>query len=98
MKQHWTCTWTIPATHAALPGHFPGRPLVPGVLLLEVLAATLETRVGGHIARINEVKFVRPLRPDEAAEWHVEVDGRQVCFEVTRAATQIARGRVELAT
>jgi len=97
MKQRWSCTKAVPASHPALPGHFPGRPLVPGVLLLEVLATTLETRVGGHIACIKEVKFLHPLQPDETAEWHVEVDGRQVGFEVTRAAEQIARGRVELA-
>ncbi len=98
MKQHWSCTWTVPTTHPALPGHFPGRPLVPGVLLLEVLATTLEARLGGHIACLNEVKFLHPLQPGETAEWHVEVDDRQVCFEVTQAAAQIARGRVELAT
>jgi 3-hydroxymyristoyl/3-hydroxydecanoyl-(acyl carrier protein) dehydratase len=27
--------FTIPAEHPALPGHFPGRPVVPGALLLD---------------------------------------------------------------
>ena len=31
----------IEADHPSLPGHFPGRPLVPGVMLLEQVALAL---------------------------------------------------------
>ena len=31
----------IDAAHPALPGHFPGQPLVPGVMMLEQVARAL---------------------------------------------------------
>ncbi|MBS1142561.1 MAG: hypothetical protein H6R13_4014, partial [Proteobacteria bacterium] len=29
------CTWRAPSDHPALTGHFPGRPIMPGVVLLD---------------------------------------------------------------
>ena len=46
-------TISIPADHPSLPGHFPGRPVVPGALILaEVIHAAsqalgADTRVAG---------------------------------------------------
>ena len=56
----------IPADHPSLPGHFPGTPLVPGVVILdEVVAALDEWREHSQLSGIRSVKFLAPLRPEE---------------------------------
>jgi 3-hydroxymyristoyl/3-hydroxydecanoyl-(acyl carrier protein) dehydratase len=56
----------IRADHPSLPGHFPGTPLVPGVVILdEILAALLEWRKDGELTGIRTVKFLVPLKPEQ---------------------------------
>jgi 3-hydroxymyristoyl/3-hydroxydecanoyl-(acyl carrier protein) dehydratase len=57
---------TIDAGHPSLPGHFPGTPIVPGVVLLdEILAALTEWRRGSRVTAIHAVKFLAPLKPQQ---------------------------------
>jgi 3-hydroxymyristoyl/3-hydroxydecanoyl-(acyl carrier protein) dehydratase len=35
--------FSIPSDHPSLPGHFPGRPVVPGVVLLDRVVAAIES-------------------------------------------------------
>jgi 3-hydroxyacyl-[acyl-carrier-protein] dehydratase len=56
----------IRSDHPTLPGHFPGAPLVPGVVILdEVLAALTEWRENSQLTGIRTVKFLAPLRPEQ---------------------------------
>ena len=56
----------IGANHPSLPGHFPGTPLVPGVVILdEVLAALIEWRQDSQLTGIRLVKFLAPLQPEQ---------------------------------
>lgn len=56
--------FTIPTNHPALAGHFPGNPLVPGVIILdEIMATTLTTYPELRIAGLREAKFHKPLPP-----------------------------------
>ena len=58
--------FTVPASHPSLPGHFPGRPVVPGVVLLAQVQAAIESAHGPLPApRLPQVKFMRPLLPGE---------------------------------
>jgi 3-hydroxymyristoyl/3-hydroxydecanoyl-(acyl carrier protein) dehydratase len=59
--------YVIDPDHPALPGHFPGQPVVPGVVILslvldDVAAAAKPLRVVG----IRRVKFLRRLLPGES--------------------------------
>jgi 3-hydroxyacyl-[acyl-carrier-protein] dehydratase len=52
----------VPADSRCLDGHFPGRPIVPGAVMLAFLAARL-AETGRAVARIDRVKFRRTLLP-----------------------------------
>lgn len=94
-----SCVFSIEAEHPCLAGHFPGNPIVPGVVVLErvieALAAGSEWRAVG----IRRCKFSRPLRPGEPCtiEWTPHDDAvRFVCSSaqgmVARGVLQVARG------
>jgi 3-hydroxymyristoyl/3-hydroxydecanoyl-(acyl carrier protein) dehydratase len=87
----------IAATHPALPGHFPGNPIVPGVVLLDRVAAAIERAHGTRLAKIASVKFMAPLKPEEDAELRVTRDGLRVRFRIDRDSAPILRGEGELA-
>jgi len=56
----------IRANHPSLAGHFPGTPLVPGVLILdEVLAALQDWHKDCELTAIRMVKFLQPLKPEQ---------------------------------
>lgn len=58
---------SIEPRHPALPGHFPGKPIVPGVVLLDhVLAFARESfQPRASASRIPWVKFLEPLLPEQ---------------------------------
>jgi 3-hydroxymyristoyl/3-hydroxydecanoyl-(acyl carrier protein) dehydratase len=61
--------FAIGPDHPALPGHFPGHPVVPGVVLLDRVLDAIETAHGPLGAlRLPQVKFLRPLLPGQDAE------------------------------
>ena len=73
----------VPASHPTLPGHFPGRPIVPGVLLLDHVIETLQQATGESVDVVREVKFRSALQPDEEAHVVCERDGRHAAFRVS---------------
>ena len=62
-------------------GHFPGRPVMPGVLLVEGMAQTagaicVHSRAGAqakivYFMSIDDCKFRKPVVPGDTIEYHV---------------------------
>ena len=99
--QHNECeykeTLCISATHACLPGHFPGQPVVPGVVLLDQVAACLERQGHGVLNSLGTVKFRAPLLPGQEAEMHISVSDKRMRFRIERAGQVLASGDGEMA-
>lgn len=89
-------SFVIAADHPSLPGHFPGRPLVPGVVVLDRVLEAIEADAGIVLGALQlpQVKFLHPLLPDEVAR--VELDGGapRWRFKVWRGDTLLASGEV----
>jgi 3-hydroxymyristoyl/3-hydroxydecanoyl-(acyl carrier protein) dehydratase len=87
--------FVVDPSHPSLPGHFPGDPIVPGVVLLDHVVDAIE-RMHGPLARMRlpQVKFLQPLRPGERAR--VELDGAapRWRFRVLRDDALLASGDV----
>jgi 3-hydroxyacyl-[acyl-carrier-protein] dehydratase len=90
-----TITLTIGAEHPALAGHFPGAPIVPGVLLLDEMLRAVEAQGGAAGAgwRIGTAKFLKPVRPGEMLTLqHEALPNGSVRFSVLRAGEPVAHG------
>lgn len=86
--------FTLDPRHPALPGHFPGRPLLPGVLLLDQVIAAAAAR-GVAVTRLQSVKFLQAVLPGETCEIVLQVRGgrlRAECRVAGRLVLQAVLG------
>jgi len=99
MSARFTASIRIASDHPALAGHFPGRPVVPGVLVLERLLEAAEGHLGHalHVASLAHAKFPSPLMPEEEARVSFHIDDRRLDFEVEHDGRLIAQGVFQLA-
>jgi 3-hydroxymyristoyl/3-hydroxydecanoyl-(acyl carrier protein) dehydratase len=99
MGEKHQATFLIAADHPSLPGHFPGTPVVPGVVVLDhVLRAAEQWQSRSLSARaLKQVKFHSPLLPGERADVSLETDGAVLTFRVTRDEQPVAQGSFTLA-
>ena len=86
--------FTVHASHPALPGHFPGNPVVPGVLILDhVLRAFEASQLRPmSLRRLTNVKFLQSLLPGETANIVFDVNPGKVSFSVFRNGSLIVKG------
>lgn len=83
-------TLLIPAQHPAFDGHFPGAPLLPGVVLLDEVLQVVQ----GEAWSISTAKFLRPVRPGETLTLEQEppLANGAVRFTIRSAGRPVASG------
>lgn len=88
----------VPEDLVFLEGHFPGRPVVPGVVILgwAIDAARALLRRDVHLHRVERLKFQEMLQPGDAFDLVVTVEGDVFEFEARAGARRLAfaRGRI----
>jgi 3-hydroxyacyl-[acyl-carrier-protein] dehydratase len=97
--------WDVRGGEEFLKGHFPGRPLVPGVLITEALAqaaglAAASEAKGGMLAHVD-MRFLAPVIPPATIELHASVKGTldraRLCeVEAIVAGKVVARGTLAI--
>ncbi|HEV2700819.1 MAG TPA: hypothetical protein VGV09_04255 [Steroidobacteraceae bacterium] len=90
----------IGADHPALPGHFPGTPVVPGVLLLAQVLDAADQWLGGAVQplRLRQAKFPAPWLPGMQVLATLEREAGLLRFAVTTGDQTLALGVFELQT
>ncbi|MFX1677450.1 AMP-binding protein [Paraburkholderia sp. A2WS-5] len=88
-------SFTIPADHPALPGHFPGHPIVPGVVLLDhaidAIGAALNRPMQAW--RLSAAKFLSPAWPGEALDLDFDATASgAIRFTVRAGQRDVASG------
>jgi 3-hydroxyacyl-[acyl-carrier-protein] dehydratase len=98
MSDTASSTVRVRADHPSLPGHFPGRPIVPGVVLLDLALAEAERAFGPlRAAALPQAKFLAPLLPEQDATLELARDGAQLRFAWRREGQLLAQGAFTLA-
>ncbi|MCB1623447.1 MAG: hypothetical protein KDI32_02585 [Pseudomonadales bacterium] len=97
-RTEWRDSFRISADHPALRGHFPGLPVVPGVLLVTTALDAAERRLGSALAidGIPQVKFLRPVRPDESVDVTFTLTATHLSLKFRCVEREVANGTLSL--
>ena len=60
------CTFSVPGTFSGYRGHFPGNPILPGIVQLSFIRRLAERRLGFplRLAGVRRIKYLRLITPD----------------------------------
>ena len=91
-------TFTISATHPSLKGHFPGNPVVPGVVILdEVINLIKNMKPEFSVTAITNVKFIQPLLAEQAVTVYVnEKSDTSISFTCSYNQAKLVTGQLSL--
>ncbi len=92
-------TFTIAADDPCLQGHFPGHPIVPGVVILDhaltLLTGTLADAAA--VAALPRLKFTGVVEPGECVVVSGTRQGSRLAFRCHVGERPVAEGQAEIA-
>jgi 3-hydroxyacyl-[acyl-carrier-protein] dehydratase len=79
--------WQVPLDHPAFAGHFPGHPIVPGVVLLDHAMRLAQAQTGRSDQgwTVSQAKFLSPVGPGEELRFVLTPVAGGACRFVVRA-------------
>lgn len=90
---------SIGPDHPALPGHFPGHPVVPGVVILDEVIETLRIHAGQAlvVTGLPAVKLSSPLLPGQPLTIEIQQDEADtVAFTCRVDSRLVAAGSIRV--
>lgn len=89
-------TLAIAADHPAFAGHFPGRPIVPGVVLLDEAVQALEAEFAlpPTCWKLASAKFLSPVGPGDVVtlSWQDPAASGAIAFRLACGERAVASG------
>lgn len=96
-------TFVVPPDHPAFAGHFPGAPIVPGVLLLDAAVHAIQqahTQAASPGAargcEISSAKFLSAVGPGETLTVSCRPGAGGTHFEIHSGTRKVATGTIVL--
>ena len=70
------CTFSVPGTFSGYRGHFPGNPILPGIVQLSFIRRLAERRLGRplRLAGVRRIKYLRLITPDMPVTLTLELE------------------------
>ena len=88
---------TVPDSHPALAGHFPGQAVVPGVVILQLVQLCMQNGLqDAVICALPKVKFLAPLLPEQGIRIVCEGGGTAFQFSCYHHADLVAHGTLQI--
>lgn len=79
MNMSHRCSNSFAADHPSLAGHFPGNPIIPGVVILDAVRECLESWLPNQcIVALKRAKFFAPL-----------ISGQEFSIVLTRSKSTV---------
>ncbi len=89
--------WMVPPDHPAFAGHFPGTPILPGVVLLDAVLQSITAATGIELGtcEIGAVKFLHPASPGDRLDIRYEfATSGAIRFDIAAGTRKIASGSI----
>ncbi len=80
------------SSHPVFQAHFPGNPLLPGYMQIDILAEILQKRV----VSIDKAKFHHPLFPDDRVTFELLFEAEKVRVKSYKDETKCSEFTLEL--
>ena len=79
-------SFLFPSDFMGFSGHFPGNPVLPGIVQIMAAACTAGSGIPLSLRQVKRCKFQRPVRPEELLQVRVRLEKQS---DATRAQAEL---------